>query len=384
MSNADALRGLFLDEGRRWSETGALVIDLGLRLQEIGLAVERVNLSIPTLHPQIVGLGFVWSADEGLERLVLEHGELSRPRFVHSPIARVMRSGEVFHTLLREDDVDALPLCLDLARRGFTAYHGRPLLLSDGKVAVVSYATRAPGGFDDATLAALAKVDAPLALWVDAHEARRTAGMLLRTWVGPRSGERVLAGVVQRGAVETIRAAIWYADLRGFTEATLQLTPVQVLDHLNAAFEVMVDRVEAGGGEVLKLIGDGLLAIFPAEQGDAAASSAAVEAALEVQVALARVSAVREADGLPALAAGVGVHVGDVLYGNVGARQRLDFTVIGHAVNVAARLEGLCGRLGEPLLVSEAVAAQVPRAWRDLGVHPLKGMPTPLRVMAPG
>jgi adenylate cyclase len=253
---------------------------------------------------------------------------------------------------------------------GATDYVALPIPSMRGDVHVLTVWTDRPGGWTAPELEGLHTCLPTFALVVETFESRRLARTILETYLGQRTGPRVLAGQIHRGASERIRAAVWFSDLRSFTDMTRELGDEATVQALDVWFEVAVEAIEDHGGEVLKFIGDALLAIFPV-QGDAwgEAVDAAVAAALRIR-------------GREALASGVAIHTGEVLYGNVGAPGRLDFTVLGSAVNKAARVSGLCATLGESIVLSERAAASSSRPLRALGAFPVKGFPEPVNVFA--
>jgi len=204
----------------------------------------------------------------------------------------------------------------------------------------------------------------------------RTAANLLNAYVGRDAGDRILKGHVQRGDTEDIHCVIWFSDLREFTTMSRERFPAEIIKVLNEFFDCQVPSIEKHGGEVLKFIGDGLLAIFPfkTEEPVAGVGARAVEAAQVALKALAQLNVSRAARGDEALRFGVGLHVGDVAFGNIGGAGRLDFTAIGPAVNLASRIEGLCSQLGKPILLSAALARGLHLPTRDLGAHTLKGI----------
>jgi adenylate cyclase len=261
---------------------------------------------------------------------------------------------------------------------GFTDYTALPAPFSDGTTKAMTFATRRPGGFEDADIAALMALMPQISLLLEIQTLRRTTRILLDTDVGPTSGRRVLQGQIKRGQGEDIRAVLWFSDLRGFTELSDALSNEELIALLNDYFGALVVAVEAERGEVLKFIGDAMLAIYPiatASSGKRAAQRA-LTAARAAKVKIAEINAARRAAGRAQIAWGLALHVGEVHYGNIGGEMRLDFTVIGPAVNLAARLQGLAGRLGESCVVSADIAALLKGAGnlRDLGKHELKGV----------
>jgi adenylate cyclase len=310
---------------------------------------------------------------------VVRSRELRASRaFWHSPVAKVLEEGGEVRWRDGEPD-HGYGVIATMAAGGITDYVAMPLRFTSGEVHSVTFASRA--GFSDDQLTALRRLVRPLARLGEILVLRRIARTLLDTYVGRVAGERVLAGRISRGDVETIRAAIWFSDLRGFTELSSRSAPKELVGVLNEVFACQVAAIERQGGEVLKFIGDGLLAIFPfADPGDApsrcGAALAAADAAL---VALAACPVVRDRD----LKIGLALHVGDVEYGNIGGETRLDFTVIGSAVNLAARLEGITGKLGRSLVVSAEFAAAAAREFEEVGSYELKGIAGAQRVLAP-
>jgi adenylate cyclase len=207
-----------------------------------------------------------------------------------------------------------------------------------------------------------------------ANRWRVLSAVLASTYIGPQTGLRVLGGQLRRGDLERRQAVVWFSDVRGFTELSTRAPPEQVVEALNAVFEALGREISRGGGEILKFIGDAVLAIFP--YADEAGAADAVERALGA----ARAGLSNLPEGVRV---GVGLHRGELAYGNIGASDRLDFTVIGTTVNTASRIEGMTGKLGLPLLCSADVAACVPRAWTRVGAFELKGLPGETELFAP-
>jgi adenylate cyclase len=344
-----------------------VLTELCERLTAAGLPLWRVTVFVRTLHPEIVGRRFVWHPETGT---VVTDGSfelLERRIFLDSPMAHVNATGEAFRRRLADADcVMDYPVLHDLRDEGVTDYVVAPLHFSGGEVHFSSWATRQPGGFTDAESEAIQSLIAPLARVAEIRAWYRVAGNLLTTYVGKNAGERVLAGHIRRGDTEAINAAIWLSDMRGFTMLADTLPPQDLVDLLNGYFDCQVPAIVEHGGEVLKYMGDGLLAIFPIGARDfstiCAAALAAGRAARDQIAAL----GASGADG-SGLRFGLALHVGDVLFGNIGSGNRLDFTCIGPAVNLAARLEKLAGRLGRTILASKDFAGHC----GDDGLQPI-------------
>ena len=330
-----------------------VLTELCQRLTAAGLPLWRVTVFVRTLHPEIVGRRFTWHPETGTEVVDGSFELLERRSFLESPMMHVSNTGEALRRRLADPDCEMdYPVLHDLRADGVTDYFVAPLHFSSGEVHFSSWATRQPGGFTDAEIEAIERVIPPLARIGEIRAWYRVASNLLTTYIGKNAGERVLAGHIRRGDTETIHAAIWLSDMRGFTALADTLPPQQLVDLLNRYFDCQVPAIHEHGGEVLKYMGDGLLAIFPinAERDFSTICAAALAAG---KTARDNITALNTAEDGPALRFGLALHVGDVLFGNIGSGNRLDFTCIGPAVNLAARLEKLAARLGRTILASE-------------------------------
>jgi adenylate cyclase len=250
-------------------------------------------------------------------------------------------------------------------------------------VHAISWTTQRPGGFTDADIAALEAIRRPVARLAEVYGLRRLATTLLNTYVGRDAGERILQGQIRRGDIERIDAVILVSDLRDFTGLSNRLPAEAVIGLLNNYFDCLVPALRAHGGEVLKFVGDGLLGIFPVAADPAEACRGALAAAAAARAALSKANAERAAQGEPAQRFGLALHLGEVLYGNIGSAGRLDFTTIGPAVNLTARLETLARDLGRDLVASAAFARHSPEPLHSLGTFRLRGFQTPEEVFAP-
>lgn len=265
---------------------------------------------------------------------------------------------------------------------GVTDYIALPLPFIDGTINASSWTTKQPGGFTEQQLAALRKIVKPLARVIEIISLGRTAASLLDTYVGNRAGERILGGQIRRGHTETMNAAIWLSDLRGFTSLSDRVPAETVVDILNQYFDCQVAAIRAHGGEVLKYMGDGLLAVFPIDEyvGDSQqVCSQVLEAAHESRASVADMQ-YQIGDVVERFRFGVALHVGRILYGNIGGGNRLDFTCIGPAVNLAARLEKIASNLRRTVVASEGFAGICSGGWSDLGEFPIAGFSKAQRV----
>jgi adenylate cyclase len=279
-------------------------------------------------------------------------------------------------------DAKRFPLFDDLREEGVTDYIALPLMQVDGTVHVSSWTTRQPGGFTDAQIGGLRTLIPPLSRLIEVTRLRFTSTILLDTYVGNRAGARILGGQIRRGHTEIMQAGIWLSDLRGFTALSDRLPAETVIEILNLYFDCQVSAIATHGGEVLKFMGDGLLAVFPFDEyvGDIGqACTKVLEAACEAR---ANVQAMQYQIGetVERFRFGVALHVGQILYGNIGGGNRLDFTCIGPAVNLAARLEKMAGRLQRTVVASAAFAKACPGGWDDLGEFPIAGFSKAERV----
>jgi adenylate cyclase len=347
-----------------------------------GIPIWRASLGLEVLHPEVSGWQHVWT-DESLSERTSDRATASTSEsYLNSPTRVVDETGQPFRHRL-EGPCPDMPLLEDLRLVGATDYVMYPLpFLDRTRTAVISFATQQPQGFDLTSLDGLEFATRLLSPYLERHVLRRISVDLLDTYVGPRTGQRIIEGRVDRGAVEMIEAAIWFADLRGFTLLSEHSPIPEVLANLNAWFGAIGEVVEAHGGEVLKFMGDAVLAIFPTsgEHGRRAACRKALAAAQEFCRRSEAENVLRRSYGNPPLAHGLALHFGEVAYGNVGAPRRLDFTVIGPAVNRASRLLDLAKRLDQQVLVSSAVAREMDQPLVDLGRHQLRDVEKPQRV----
>lgn len=379
---ADPVAEWLLREGRLEADPLQMLAALGARLLAAGAPVWRLRLGFFTIHPQVAAWAYVWvrGREPHIERF--PHGVRQSGAFMGSPAQRMMQSGAPVR--FRLDNLQAADhrLLHELAAGGGTDYAMLPLRFADGSLNVFAVATDDPAGFSAADMENFEQLSHALAAVLEAGVTHRIARTLLDTYVGHRTGSRILAGQIQRGAADTIPAALWYADLRDFTALTESLPAPRLLAMLNTYFELVAGAITPRGGEILRFMGDAMLVVFPAdaERAPELACQAAVDAALDAFARLALVNSQRAEKGEPEIRFGVGLSAGEVVYGNVGAPDRLDFTVIGPAVNRAARLETLTKELGVPLLMTAEFAAQIGRPARSLGSHRMRGLADPVEV----
>lgn len=356
------------------------------RLNAAGVPLMRVMMIMRTLHPSVSALSFVWRRGRSVksENVLVER--MDNPDWLKSPV-RYMLENRVF-SLRRQlsSDGDALdfPILKKFQEEGGTDYYGTFIPFDigpppeTGTGMISSWTTDRPSGFTDDEIAALDRLLPRMAITVKATLTKQIAINVLDTYVGPDAGRHIMAGEIRRGAVEVIRAVILYTDLRDFTRTTDTVPREEIVDLLDEYYEAMISPIVDRGGEVLKFMGDGLLATFNLNgQPRDSVCSVALVAATEAIRAVHALNQRRKEDLKPVMDLDIAMHLGDVLYGNVGARDRLDFTVIGPAVNEASRIESICSKVGRNILISEAFAKAATDCSHRLipiGDHALRGV----------
>jgi len=366
------------------------------RLVEAGLPLWRAYAAMRTLHPQWGGYGYTWQRElNAIEPA--QYGRGDGQNWLTSPFAYLLdqarAGGEEHnpwqhlrrHLTGREAQLD-FPVLEELAAAGGSDYFAQIVRfgaegdLSHGTGIAYSFAIDRPGGFRDDDLALLKAVLPALSLAMMTHAGHTIASSLLSAYLGDDAGRRVHSGEIERGSVESIRAVLWFADMRGFTTLADGTPGLEVIALLDEVFETLTAPLRSRGGQVLKFMGDGMLAIFPLmAETQAETCRNAIHAAREAMHALDRINRARAEATKPVGEVDLALHIGEVLYGNVGAADRLDFTVIGPAVNEAARIETLCEPLGRKVLLSAefAAAAGSCNGLQPLGHHRLRGVREP-------
>jgi adenylate cyclase len=334
------------------------------QVRAIGVPLWRAFVSAETLHPRIRGMGCSWREDQGLRFDVYIHRLTPLDAYLQSPFKRMLdRSLHDLRVRLDGSEPIEFPLLEELRGQGVTDYLAQRTWFgvdgeSDRRTGVLSsWATTQPQGFSERDIAILRHLMPRLALALQARLGHDISVNLLDTYVGPEAGRRILDGEIKRGSLDVIAAVILVADLRGFTAIADRSERAVLIEMLNDYFDCVVPVIVAHRGQVLKFLGDGLLATFPLEgQAAEAVCDGALDAASEVLRCVRELGAERAEAGKPLMGLDIALHLGDVFYGNVGSADRLDFTVIGPAVNEASRIEALCGQHDRNLLISETFA----------------------------
>jgi adenylate cyclase len=349
--------------------------ELCVRLQQADVPVKRASLHLLIQHPQWLGARVFWA--DGMREATItrvDYDVRERSQYVGSPVEEIHNGAtEVRENLECDPSLGRKHHVYDEWRsKGLTDYVAWPMYHTLGKRQFVAFSTDRPGGFDEAHITSLSRLLPILALVSEIRIKNRLARTLLETYVGSYAGELILAGATRRGSGTTVHAAIMICDLRDFTRISDNWPRDDVIDLLNGYFDAMSEPIARHGGEILKFIGDGLLAVFPLNEPQACANL------------LRAVNEKNSETGRAPLNYGIGVHVGDVMYGNIGSRTRLDFTVIGPAVNMASRLETLTKQLGRTVLLSRAFADFVKSDFdlERVGEYPVRGFSDPIELFA--
>lgn len=362
-------------------ELGALFEVFCTELRRRGSVINRGSLGLEGLDPEVGGLRYVWEDEVVRHTSVLRAGVIQSASYLNSPMRIVDETNKPFRQ--RIEGEQTMPLLEELRQSGATDYAIFPMPFIDTtRSAVIAYSTGSAAGFSDTELQALELATNLFGPYAERQVLRQIAVDLLDVYVGPHTGRRIIEGHVERGDVETIEAAIWLADLRGFTRRSENSAIKEVLKGLNAWLEAMVTPIHEHDGEVLKFIGDAVLAIFPTspQRSGRAACEAALAAAEGACRQVDHVNQVRMEKGLSQLEFGLSLHFGEVAYGNIGAPRRLDFTVIGAAVNRASRLQDLTKQLHRRVVISGIFAGYIKGPLTPLGVHRLRDVAEPQNV----
>lgn len=358
------------------------------RCNERGLRLTRAMTIMDTLHPTWEGRAFRWTRDGAAPYAAIDYGSsdsgAEADSWRRSVFYAMLQDGsEEFHARLDEDDVSRFPVLQEIKDAGNTGYlalilrFGPDGSMGDMDCFYAAFATDAPGGFSAEALDLLRRMAPVLGLATKAATLKRIAGTVAEVYLGRDASRRVLSGQIRRGLAERIGAVLWFSDLRGFTTITDTTHPDRIIPLLNDYAEAVIAAVHEEGGDVLKLIGDGVLAVFNAED-RAQACLAALRAEAGLRRRLAEVDARRRAAALPVTDVNLGLHVGEMFYGNIGSDERLDFTVVGPAVNEASRVVALCRSVDRNVLMTSEFVAATPEAERgrivSVGRFALRGV----------
>jgi adenylate cyclase len=386
-SQVDRLAAWITEAGLAGLAESAILTGVCERLLACDVPLARANVVIDTLHPVYQGRAFTWKREK-METQLSEFGrsDEGEDRWERSPFYRLEISGEqLFRRRLTAATTYEFPIFADLRAAAITDYIAiANRFAAEGVVGEMdcvysSWATDMPMGFDDSIIADLERLTPSFALAMKSASLSRIAGTLVETYLGRDAGRKVLAGSIRRGVADRIEAVLWFSDLRNYTRISDSAEPEQIIPLLNEYADAILSAIHDCGGDVLKLMGDGTLAIFTADD-RATACRAALAAAESARTAVALVNRRRTGENLPTTDMYLGLHIGEVFYGNIGSRERLDFTVVGPAVNEVSRIAGLCRSVDQPLLVSSGFASAIGEPNKllvSVGRYALRGVGKP-------
>ncbi|HVB16522.1 MAG TPA: adenylate/guanylate cyclase domain-containing protein [Stellaceae bacterium] len=379
---ARELSDWLLGAGRLLPDNNELFSQFCARLVDAGIALDRATLHLRALHPEYRGVSRIWQPGKPLTERFMDHGIEKTAPYLESPVRAVAEARTRLEWRLDHNDKLPFSLLEELRAEGYTHYVIAPFVYVQGLVNAISWATARPGGFSGAELGFLDAVLPALSAVVELKAMRRFIGHMLTTYVGAEAGRLILEGQVRRGDVREITAALMLVDLRDFSELSDRMRPRAVIRMLNEYFDCVIPPVHEQGGEVVEIMGDGVLAIFRQHAGGNAAEAcgAALAAATQGLAALAERN--RRNPGEVTLRSGAALHYGVVSYGNIGVGERLDFTVIGPDVNLTSRIERFCRELERDLIMSEVFAERLGRPMWELGHFELRGFSRMQRLFA--
>ncbi len=382
LPDALAMRDWLLAEAARTHDLGQVLSGFAGCLNALGIPIDRLTNAIDALHSEYSGIGRYWTLEGGATYELFPHGAEADRLYAESPFAHVHRTREWLLLDLSQTPDDLFGVIPDLKAAGYRHYLVAPIFFTGGSQNGITFATRAAGGFTERGLRLLRFVMPTLAFILEVRSVNLRLDNVLRIYVGDDPHRAILSGTIRRGQVSRIRSAIFFADMRDYTRRSATLAPEAAVELLNDYFDCLVPPIEAEGGEVLKYMGDGLLAIFREPEDDSGrAAQSALTAAVET---LARLEAANgEGRFRPAITAGIALHHGEAAYGNVGSGARLDFTVIGPDVNLASRIAQLNKTIDEPLLMSKPFVDHLRGASEPLGAHPVDGLEEPVPIYRP-
>jgi len=372
-----------LRDGRLVRRPDAFLEQLMNRVLEAGIPVWRTYIGLQLVHPQLQAMGFLWRRGQKVETIARAYGVQFTSAYIGSPLQEVREGGAPVRYRLERLTDRHHEVLHEVKDGGGTDYFSLPMhIRRDGPLPVVAFATDRKGGFSETDIDDLTRLVDMMGAVTEMYIEESVAQTVAQTYLGRQVGDRILHGMIRRGDGEEIRAVLWFSDLRDFTGLNERLPPNQVLELLNNYFQLVGDALAKHGGEILKFIGDGVMAYFPAE--DALfmpmVTAAALDAARQLIDDAEAANEARATGGAEPIKFGIGLHVGTVTFGNIGTEDRLDFTVIGSAVNRASRLEGLTKALGVRVCASAEFNADCPRPMKSLGKHRLRGVREPVEI----
>lgn len=372
----------WLNGSRQREVSESIVEGLCARLLAAGIPLDRYGSSTSMVTADHDAIGRIWRRDEGVEEVLYVRPDVEDNDYRESPFFEAAETRRWLEVWLPDTPDARFGVVKSFKESGLTHYFCAPMWLTNGANGWITFATKRATGFSEQDLLVMALVLPALMSRIDSRVGWTTLDKLLRTYVGDEPHTAILAGRAKRGQVSTIRAAMLVADLRDSTGHTAEISAVQAVDLFNNLFDCLVPPVESRHGEVLKYLGDGLLAIF--RESTDVTRDAAARALQAAEAALAAVEAWNAAnpDHRP-MQIGIALHYGEIAYGNVGSGSRLDFTVIGRDVGLATRIAGMNAELGEPLLLSAVFVGHLKGHAERIGLFPARGFSDPVEVFRP-
>lgn len=380
MDAIDELNHWMMTTGRCSNDPVKVVSHFCSTLIDAGVPLWRVNIGQRFANPLLIAWGVVWTPD-GTERYDVTHARILTDDYLGSAFDYILQNRRPLHKSLRGLDPEKDHVSyLEFAEAGGTDYYATLMDYGDGSQHGCTFASRSTNGFSPGHLEMIEAAKPGLASAMEPMTMRKSSKSLLRTYLGDGPSEAVWNGTIQRGERTTLDAVVMFSDLRGFTALSDNSSEIEIFEALDAYFDVVVQSVEEMGGDVLKFMGDGILSVFPIrEPADRPHQcQQAVRAARGVLVGLAALNDTRAEAKKQPLDLGIGINVGQVSYGNIGSPGRLDFTVLGGAVNVASRIEGLTKTIGHRALVTSAIAETSPEFFSACGSHKVRGLADPI------
>ncbi|WP_225765774.1 adenylate/guanylate cyclase domain-containing protein [Inquilinus sp. Marseille-Q2685] len=389
MLDPDEIIGWLLGPARALPSPAPLLQALAERLVQAGYPLWRLTFLLPQFHPLIGAASYEWRPALGQVREIrFERERADGPGYQNSPMGLMHRSGRMVRRRLVGPEANVeFPLLQELRAEGAADYVLMPMRfgIDEPRTSGFSMVSDRPDGFSADQIALVQRILPALGAVCEIMIDRQKMAHLLETYVGREASRRILEGEVVRGGARSLEAVILFCDMRGFT-ARAEATPRDALLQLmNEYFTIVVGAVHGAGGEVLKFMGDGILAIFRLGDGEAAEEACArgLIGALEAFAGLDAMNDRRRAEGLDAIDAGIALHVGEVIFGNIGAPDRLDFTVVGPEVNRAARIEQMTKLIGRRILTSSRFAELSPVRLISAGTRRLRGVAEPQELFTP-
>jgi len=384
MTSADDITNWLISEGRELGDGVAIVEGYSARLVEAGVPLSRANIAQRFANPLLVAWGVIWTPEE-TSQYDVTHQMLETSSYVGSPFEYVHTNLKPLHKSLvgLDPDLDHSSY-LELAEAGGTDLYAMLLTYGDGSQNGCTFVTDSSNGFQGEHIALIQRTGVGLACALEPVTMRKSTESLLRTYIGDGPARAVCNGTIQRGESSVVEAVVVFTDLRGFTTKSETWKEEDLIEALNGYFDAVVQAVIDNGGDVLKFMGDGILSIFTIDENKSreAQCRRAIDAVRASVSSLEGLNKDRRKEGLEALAMGTGINVGSVTYGNIGSPGRLDFTVLGPAVNIASRVQDLCKSLDETALATEPVALSLPGTFEDRGHHSLRGVSEPIKLFA--